>query len=297
MVADVSSQGPPQDADLDAAIERSLADARRRNLAWVQVDVGATGLSERDDHVRPVSLSATAIASVVAPVARESGARRWWFVRKAPGVRVRMEAKDDHDALQGSMLAALAPLGTVRASVYEAESHRFGGVEGMDVAHDHFTLDTVLGVLAARHAPPLTAHAWSVAALGDLAARLVADGAEQWDTWRRVGAMLDDVLRRLPGADPAAAAEGAIEVVAAAASDRTEAPGPDIPPGLLVALRDGNERVAGRLAAAPLSGGVGPRTWFASVAVFHWNRLGFGPYDMAAVTAEVLAALGGSQDT
>lgn len=234
---------------------------RARNLRWVQIDVAAAAAAEE-------------LAAVLVPLWTTFGPRRWWFVRKAPGVRVRVELDGaDPDALLMACCTALGPLGPVGATVYEPEIYRFGGTEGMDVAHDHFALDTALTVLLGRgHDRRTNPIQWSVVALGDLSTRVVEDPAERWDAWKTLEELLTSV-----GEAPAPHA-GAAE--------------PDIPLRLSSALQRGNERVAVRLGRATLAHGVGRRSWFAAVAVFHWNRLGLGPAQMAQVIGTVLDQAG-----
>lgn len=247
----------------DEALLAALDALRARNLEWVQLDVAA-------------GVTAEQLAAVLAPLWTTFGPRRWWFVRKAPGVRVRVELDGaGPEGLVTACRGALAPLGPVGVAVYEPETYRFGGTAGMDVAHDHFALDTALAVLLGRaHDRGTTPIPWSVVALGDLSTRVVEDPAERWDAWKTLEELLASV-----GEAPAPAPVPA---------RRAGAAGPAVPPRLSIALQRGNERVAVRLRRAELAHGVGRRSWFAAVAVFHWNRLGLAPAQMAQVVGTVL---------
>lgn len=232
---------------------------RRRNLAWCQVDLAQPGVAVSD------------VAGALAPVLVEFGPRRWWLVRKEPGARVRVETLDAGDRLADAVLAALGVLGAARPSTYEPETYRFGGDEGIDIAHDHFALDSALAALVER-VPDVSLRRWSTAALLDLSRRVVDDPAEWWDAWKQLESVVVPLVGALPQAsDP--------QTATASTSDR-----------LITAMEAGNSRVAARLRDATLLAGVGRRTWFAAAAVFHWNRLGFHPAQMAAVIADALAA-------
>ncbi len=245
--------------DPDDELLAALDALRARNLEWIQLDVTA-------------AVTAAELGAALAPLWRMFGPRRWWFVRKAPGMRVRVELDGaEPDALLRAFRTALDPLQPVGVTVYEPEVYRFGGTSGMDVAHDHFAFDTALAVLFARgRGLQLTPVEWSAAALGDLSTRVVDDSAERWDAWKKLEELLASV-----GAPPAPQPRAGMGETA-------------IPLHLATALQAGNERVAVRLRQAALAHGVGRRTWFAAVAVFHWNRLGLDPPQMAQVVASVL---------
>ena len=255
--------------DGDEAILAGLDDLRARDQDWVQLELAA-------------SVTAAELAAALREPLQQFGPQRWWFVRKAPGMRVRIEAAGvDRGTVLVATRQALAGLGAVRSSPYEPETYRFGGPAGMDVAHDHFALDSALAAALSaarsRVARPVTAARWSMAMLGDLSARVVDDAAEHYDAWKRLEEVLSNV--------------GAPPIVDRRRSDDHGDEG-NVPTRLAAALQQGNERVARRLQQSSLEHGVGRRSWFAAVAVFHWNRLGFGPADMAGVVAAMLEGLG-----
>jgi thiopeptide-type bacteriocin biosynthesis protein len=243
---------------------------RRKDDLWIQIDVAAPGAS--------ASTIAEAVARVVGElnalgVGSPEGGRvgRWWFVRKHPGVRVRIEVPSIDEAWRAAARSALSRLGPAAVSVYEAERYRFGGDQGMNVAHDEFALDSSLAVLRERvHVRPM--H-WSAWLLDDLCWRLVDDAAEAWDAWKRLeevigsvaGKRIDHVSLRM-----AADEERALWHVKSAADH-------------------GHGIVAERLRQASLEHGVGLRSWFGAAAVFHWNRLGLQPVEIQQVVSEVLS--------
>jgi hypothetical protein len=254
-------------SDSDDALLAGLDVQRERSLEWVQIDLAA-------------AVGAPELAAALGPLWATFGPRRWWYVRKDPGLRVRIEvgagagAGSEAETLRRSTRAALAALGPVHVTTYEPETYRFGGPDGMDVAHDHFALDSALNAVAGRATPPLDPVEWSTAALGDLVARVVDDHAELWDAWKR--------LEELVGVGPAPARP-----------QPGGGAGGSGPRRLLPVLQRGNAQVASRLRRVTLGHGVGPRGWFAAVAVFHWNRLGFDPVRMGEVVARSLRPLGG----
>jgi thiopeptide-type bacteriocin biosynthesis protein len=235
---------------------------RHREAHWLQVDVAAP------------QLTANAIADAVDRAANKDNAGRmtgrWWFVRKPPGVRIRQETREPGSS--DAVLTAFTALGPSTLSVYESERYRFGGDDGMEVAHDLFTFDCSLAVIRERvEVPPVR---WSTCVLGDLARRLTDDGAEEWDAWKRLEQMLSSIVGRAASStvpDPAVGGDGT-------------------PHGLSDVLARGHGIVERRLRATTLSG-IGPRSWFGAAAVFHWNRLGLRPEDMQTVAADALRGI------
>lgn len=254
-------------ADMTDNLLGKLDNLRRKDEDWVQIDVAAPGAS------------ATMIARSVATIADELRSRgsesrpgtrigRWWFVRKHPGVRIRIEAPGLGEAVGAAARSALSELGPCTISPYEAERYRFGGDEGMDVAHDQFALDSSLAVLRERgQVPPVP---WSAWLLNDLCQRLTDDPAESWDAWKR----LEEILG--PGKSASGMPSRMSDHVNQAIQQVSEAVVP------------GNKMVAERLRQATLAHDVGIRTWFGAAAVFHWNRLGLRPAAMQQVVAAAL---------
>lgn len=147
-------------ADMTDGLLDELDRLRRKDDVWVQVNVAAPGT--------PATMIAEAVARVADEVntlriASPEGGRvgRWWFVRKHPGVRVRIEVPSAHEVWSAAAQSALSRLGPAAVSVYEAERYRFGGDQGMNVAHDQFALDSSLAVLRERvRVLPMRWSAW-----------------------------------------------------------------------------------------------------------------------------------------
>lgn len=247
-----------------AELDRMRAHAQR----WVAVDVAAV------DPAAQSIAEAVARASddVAADAANVSRPPRWWFLRKPPGVRVRIEAPTTPESWSVAAKAALSSLGPAVLSVYEPERYRFGGDVGMDVAHDQFALDSTLAARYERISDHLVKVHWSAWLLDDLCLRLVDDPAEAWDAWKRLEDSLATVVDK-PGRRRTASSETSADT----ASQHLQRAG-----------QQGNAMVAARLRQAQLRHGIARRAWFGAVSVFHWNRLGFQPEQMQQVVAEAL---------
>ena len=243
---------------------------RRKDYAWVQLDVATPGLS-----AAAIAAAVVRVADDLSALVAESPARRpigrWWFIRKNPGVRVRIEIPDKNHTSSTAALSALSVLGPTTISEYEAERYRFGGDDGMDIAHDQFALDSTLTVLRERmNEPPIQ---WSAWLLDDLSRRLTDDAAEAWDSWKR----LEEVLESAIGAHIAQEFP-----ISTSADDQAARQ-------VKSAAERGHSVVARRLRQASLGHGVGRRTWFGAVAIFHWNRLALTPREMQRVVSEVIS--------
>ena len=202
------------------------------------------------------------------------------FVRKPPGLRLRLCGAELRRPLQAWVDECQEEgiLRSYRISEYEPEIHRFGGPDGMAIAHRLFTRDSVLlvrweslGVVSRREL--------SLALVSDLAARCLDDGAEVWDVWMRVRQALGSTAPVHPSAHERDAAQmdpAWLDTLTAAEVE------------LCRRWVEAHDVTAGELRAAELT--VGRRSWVASACVFHWNRAGLDARDIARI-AGALASM------
>lgn len=119
------------------------------------------------------------------------GLRRFFFMRKTPGLRLRFLAGEDIADDLRELLDRLTREGIVDTwfrSVYEPETDRFGGAAGMDAAHAWFDADTTQFLVLDRLRlegrallPPEILCRWVAS---DLVGTLVPDRAEAGALWR-----------------------------------------------------------------------------------------------------------------
>ncbi|MEU5900313.1 thiopeptide-type bacteriocin biosynthesis protein [Streptomyces venezuelae] len=117
----------------------------------------------------------------------------WFFVRKAPGWRLRYQPPGDPAAAEDHLLHVLGPLQrdqhltAVTPVIYEPETHAFGGTQAMTAAHRLFHLDShyLLAHLSCHRDRP---HRRELAILLCTALLRAAglDWYEQGDVWARV---------------------------------------------------------------------------------------------------------------
>ncbi|OHV63458.1 thiopeptide-type bacteriocin biosynthesis protein [Pseudofrankia sp. BMG5.36] len=225
----------------------------------------------------------------------------WWFIRKAPCWRLRIQPATDvaSPAGPGAAAAVFARLDALRddghlaawtETIYEPETHAFGGPAAMNLAHRLFHHDS-RHVLA--HLATLTSHTdlrreLSVLLCCALMRAAGQDWYEQGDIWARVAATrpnppaatgaarrLESRLHRLLTTDtspgtPLTSAAGPLASFTGWAGAFT-----DTGRNLYRLAHDGNLQ-------------RGLRAVLAHHVLFHWNRLGL-PYPTQALLAHTAA--------
>lgn len=205
--------------------------------------------------------------------------RRWWFMRKPPGLRLRIETRPD-DA-ESSHIALFQPLratphlADLTPTIYEAETTAFGGPAAMHQAHDLFVHDAAHIAINANCAGPLGQRELSILLITTMLRAAALEGYERGDVWARVthdrpagpnlppetisrlAAQLRPLLSTPTGPGSAITAPGA----PLAAHTPWLAAFDELGAGLTALHRTGNL-------------GRGLRAVLAYHVIFHWNRLG-----------------------
>ena len=261
---------------------------------WVQVNVRFFSEPDGSSERIPWATLGSALANM-----RERNLFLWSFLtRKPPGMRLRFAS--DHIALQllpalVSWLERVEEDGIIRCyrfEHYEPEIHRFGGPDGMEIAHFAFDADTRL-ILSYYGNPSLretlVPQIYSILTLDDLFSQATDDPAETWDIWKR----LEGLVRAV---DPSAFTGESVERRALELSEkgRTMSAAQSVQ-NLLRDVRPAHGQIAASLRATRAANRlrIGVREWLAGAAVFHWNRLGLTTADLAALLLNRTAALEG----
>lgn len=207
----------------------------------------------------------------------------WWFIRKHPCWRVRVQASlsgNATDAFLRSALDALSVGGLLtrwRPGIYEAEEAAFGGPEGMAVAHELFTADSraVTDLITGTGTSALGRRELSVLLCGILLRAAGLEWYEQGDTWHRVTRE-----RPLPSDGPAGRLAGTADnlrtlLLAGAAPDSGPF-GLGGPAAAAAGWADAFRQAGAALGALARAGTLqrGLRDVLAYHVIFHWNRLG-----------------------
>ncbi|WP_307808423.1 thiopeptide-type bacteriocin biosynthesis protein [Streptomyces oryzae] len=277
-------------------------DMRDDGPPWAQVNLAL----EQDERAR------AHFCAELGVVAREflgaERARNFFFMHKAPGMRVRFQAPgaDDAAPLRAELLRRLARCAGTGTRpvcvVYEPEQYLFGGPASMAYVHDLFTLDSFAWldhhVAHAGREGQLTAWRHSLLLLRELFAGLGIVGWEHRGVWQALSGEAGRGLRgAAAGVDPAARQQAAAGIVAYWRASREEAlrafPAKRRP--ALIRHADAVRQAATRWRQGYFEAGgatMGPRTAAAYFTVFHWNRGRLSPARQSILT-DALATEGG----
>lgn len=284
------------EARLDGPIQEGLPLQRAARSAhwwrgerWVQFNLGL----HRDG---PGGAVASAVRvfdrlwPLVVPGTRLPGLRRFFLMRKAPGIRLRL-AGGDLESLRETFGEALADLereGVVPfwfVVPYEAERVRFGGMRGLDLAHDWFDADSLNWMrfepLASRRGNRLGRDVLSLGVLNHLFLAVLRDEAEVWDVWCRLAAQHGIPLDTAADRTPPVTVDSLMELAEPAERE------------ILAAYEQANLEAAVAFDRAAREGGLtaGPREILATMALFHWNRFGLSAEERIRIVAPMLRAL------
>jgi protein-L-isoaspartate(D-aspartate) O-methyltransferase len=211
----------------------------------------------------------------------------WWFIRKGPEWRIRLESIGT--GLPGRLVEALAGTPGVRAAretVYEPEITRFGGPDGMAAAHRLFAADSrrLLDCLAAEGTPLRRELPVILATRMLRAAR--QDWYEQGDCWERLAA------HRRDGQNPAPqASAGAADAIRALLTAGGDAPGSPLRarPDWASAFEDAGRQIAALAGQGALA--RGQRAVLAQHMIFLFNRHGVSAADQYALASAACRAI------
>ncbi|MFI6098165.1 thiopeptide-type bacteriocin biosynthesis protein [Lentzea sp. NPDC051213] len=278
-------------ADLAEAAEvyrRAGQQALEQQIAsgWWQLYVQFTDWHDAEravaDHLAPLIHSAEDEGVITA----------WWFMRKHPCWRLRLQPGPAGHTMKhrfGTALDELAANGRISGwwpGIYEAETPAFGGQAGMDLAHELFCADSRAVVNLIRDGGVgLGRRELSLLLCTTLMRAAGLEWYEQGDVWHRVAQE-----RRLPADVP-------VSKVTAMAGDLKQLMLADVSSdgpllgtnGPLASAAEWAEafRQAGRTLGSAARRGTlrrGLREVVSYLVIFHWNRLG-----LPARTQSILA--------
>lgn len=204
-----------------------------------------------------------------------------WFLRKDPGLRLRIRDLDLD--LVRPALARLQDAGMISAwfpGIYEPEVHQFGGPEAMHAVHAYFDADTAALVrLATSSNRRLASTVLTLAVLNDLFERAVLVHEEVWDVWCNLQAMYRGHGRPRP------------EVPALGLAGLRRLAGPD-EHAIIELYAVANRELAAAFDRLWRRGALtcGRRAILPYVAAFLWNRHGVDIERMATLSDTMAAA-------
>ncbi len=300
-----------QPADLADAVEvyqtagYAALQAQAADRDWYQVRIQFTGWGAAE-HV-----AATSLGPHLTRMHDQQVVAAWWFIRKAPCWRLRLQHSPTTAASIKEVLCPvldhLVAVGLIRRwreTIYEPESAAFGGPTGMNAAHELFHADSHnILCYVSRPAPeaPGELHIGrrelSILLCSALLRASRLDWYEQGDVWHRVTLLrplpeavpigrisqMTDSLRRLLTCD--------IRLDGALFGSR----GPVTFAAPWAAALEAAGRALGEAATAgTLERGV--RDVLAHHVIFHWNRLGLTDTTQAVLARAARDTIMGQPD-
>ena len=168
---------------------KALADAPPFPV-WRQLGVSFRPTPSRDRGAVPRFRDA--LRRAVVRWQRRGVIGRFFFMNKAPGMRLRFEVSGRANALRlvEAWLARRPEIARIEPSLYLAETYQFGGSAGSHVAHD-FHADDSLRALEVMHreargVASASPEILSLLVVCDLVRRMTDDTFEAWDVWKRM---------------------------------------------------------------------------------------------------------------
>lgn len=256
----------------------------RDNSNWLQ-------LTFTCDHWTSAERAAvTALGPLLASAQDAGDVASWWFIRKGPEWRARLQSP--RAGLTGCLIEALTGTGRVRVvtrTIYEPETTRFGGPDGMAAAHRLFAADSrCLLTHLAENGPTLRRELPVI-----LAARLLRAARQDWweqgDCWERMAA------HRRGSHDPAQEPEaGNLSAVLALLTAGGDAPGSPLHahPEWPGAFEDAGQQIAALAGRGILA--RGQRAVLTQHLLFLFNRHGVSAADQCSLASGVAWAVFGS---
>jgi thiopeptide-type bacteriocin biosynthesis protein len=209
----------------------------------------------------------------------------WWFVRKHPRWRIRVDAADPatraHLARGLDLLVSTCVLVNWTPGIYEPETAAFGGRLAMDAAHDLFCADSHAILTPPRPGPAPGVRETSLLLCNALMRGAGLEWYERGDVWDRVAKE-----RPLPADTPVervgALAEQIRTLLLADGAPGASLLGPDDPHGRVAAFTHTGTCLRALADTGQLERGL--RAVLGYHVIFHWNRIGL-PGNVQAILA------------
>jgi protein-L-isoaspartate(D-aspartate) O-methyltransferase len=254
-----------------------------KDSSWRQLNLTCTDWRTAEE------IAVTALAPLLTTAQDAGTLSGWWFIRKDGTWRLRFRCSGQElprhltESLHG-----VPGVQTVTAAIYEPETTRFGGPEGMTTAHRLFAADSRYLLCHLSQDGPAFRREIPVILATRMLRAAGQDWYEQGDCWEQLAAHRRDMHAPEPG--PAPETTEAMRALLSAAGDVPGSPLHD-QPGWVRAFED-----AGRAITALAAGGTlrrGQREVFTSHMIFMFNRHGVPAADQLALASAASRAVFG----
>lgn len=253
-------------SQLAATERRDAGGVRAAGPTWHQLD-----LTVPDPGNSTPALPLRALGDLVDELGCRDDISGVWFVRKPPGIRLRIASDDSLPPDVGQWADRLVESGQLSSwapGVYRPEVRRFGGPIGLALAHRLFTADTHVALALDRLPPADADHLRFPLGLSlvDLLSGVLDDASGLARCWTLLAAMTPLVV--VSDDDRAHASVDTRALRSSTTVDRLQM--------LAAPVASVVDELATDLAVAAEEGRleVGRASWLAAATVFGWNRLG-----------------------
>ena len=265
------------------------AATRYQEAGRAALDLAAQGWRQINvEFSDPAAADNVAVAHLIPALraGQASGASgRWWFMRKRPGWRLRIQVTDPvpptNDELSDALARAKAAGGIVRwwPSRYEPEVAAFGGPAGIHHAHDLFAEDSTGFARLLVSGSELDRVLLSLLLMTHLQRAAGLDWHERGDVWARVADQRNPAHLSV---DDARRLAGQARTVITTDTHAISRPSGTLAPiaGWADRLNTSGRRLSGLAQEGALTRGL--RDILALHVIYHWNRLGLSADQQAA---------------
>lgn len=248
-------------------------------------------------------LAEPAVANHLAPLLQraETGGviAAWWFIRKHPCWRLRLQPGPAGRAMTANLIAELDKLATGGQiggwwpGIYEAETAAFGGNPGMDIAHDLFCADSRAFVNMLRSdETTFGRRELSLLLCSTLMRAANLEWYEQGDAWHRV-TQERPLHTDIPTLKITAMADEVKNLLLTDTAPDGPLLGANGPLASAAGWAEAFRRTGHALGVAAREGTLqrGLREIISYLVIFHWNRLGLPVRTQSILAGAARAAI------
>ena len=280
-----------------------------RNSTWIQINCS---LFQQKNHTEFFPWEE--LKKIVHFCIKNGLIKQFFFIKKPPGIRMRFYGENLYTKFIPLIVEWLEEnennnnIRGYKFSIYEPEIYRFGGQGGIEVAHEHFSLDSDIIIsyelASGKLKKSLPKILLSIISMHHLFTVCNNDKAEVWETWKKLQELIENYI--------IISAQNSIDVLGMDVENQInlqnsfELISQEIDINFdfikeknshiskqILKIKKNNLTISNLLQTNLKSNtiNIGSREWLTSIAIFHWNRFGFNILDIKFIIEKVLTNL------